>query len=776
MAKDFLERIGEELDEEQLRAVCYDKGPSLVIAGAGAGKTRVLTYKIAYLLEKGWKPWNILALTFTNKAAREMKERVVRLVGEGLASGLWMGTFHSVFSRILRTEADKTGFSPRFTIYDQADSRNLIKAIVREMGLDDSAYKPAAIAALVSKAKNRLLLPEAYLADDAVRMADCLAKVPKTGEIYLRYMARLLQADAMDFDDLLLRTYLLLKEHPDVRRRYADKFDFVLVDEYQDTNYVQHRIVWELTRGKRRVCVVGDDAQSIYSFRGANIDNILNFTREYGNAELFKLERNYRSTKTIVSAANSLISHNDRRIPKDVFSDREKGAPIRVCAAYSDMEEAEIVANRIAALRGREGMEYDGFAVLYRTNAQSRTFEEAFRKRDIPYRVYGGLSFYQRKEIKDVIAYCRLTVNPRDEEAFRRVVNCPARGIGQATVDKIASAASAGGVSLWDVASRPEEHSLPVNKGTAGRLKSFTDMVSGFAAKAGLMDAAALTQEIIRESGMMKEVFQDAGPEGTSRRENVQELLNGVQDFVSRRLEEGQGAGLGDFLQEVSLLSDLDEDGGDGQRKVTLMTMHSAKGLEFPVVFVVGLEENLFPSPMAVDSQRAIEEERRLFYVAVTRAERYCCLSFARSRRRYGKTEFSNPSRFLQDIDPQYVETDAPDVFSFGRVVRRGEGGGAPVRALPARHPCRARPRPESPSRDAARGGARPSAGPSPASPGGGGALRPGMRIEHERFGLGVVKSVEGSGEDAKAVVDFRNTGTKHLLLRFARFKVLPEE
>ncbi len=821
MIKDFLKRIEEELNEEQRRAVCYDKGPSLVIAGAGSGKTRVLTYKIAYLLERGWKPWNILALTFTNKAAREMKERIARLVGHELAAGLWMGTFHSVFSRILRKEADKIGFSSHFTIYDQADSRNLIKTVIREMGLDDKTYKPASIAAHISNAKNRLILPEAYLSDNAVRMADQAVKIPMTGEIYLRYMSRLQQADVMDFDDLLLYTYILLKEHPEVCERYADKFDFVLVDEYQDTNYAQHCIVWELTHKKQQVCVVGDDAQSIYSFRGANIDNILNFTQKYNNAKLFKLEQNYRSTKTIVSAANSLISHNDRQIPKDVFSDKEKGSPLHVYSAYSDIEEAEIVVNQIAALRRKEKMEYDDFAILYRTNAQSRTFEEALRKRGMPYRIYGGLSFYQRKEIKDVIAYCRLTVNPHDEEAFKRVVNYPARGIGQTTVDKIVSAASTDGVSLWEVVSRPEEHSLPVNKGTMGKLKSFTDIISGFIEKTELMDAAFLTQEIIRESGIMREIFQDMSPEGMSRQENVQELLNGVQEFVSRRLEEGQSTGLSDFLQEVSLLSDLDEDESDEQHKVTLMTIHSAKGLEFPVVFIVGMEENLFPSPMVGNSQRALEEERRLFYVAITRAERYCYLSFARSRYRFGKTEFSNPSRFLQDIDPRYVEMDAQEGFSFGQTRRRnfaservqtelrsslssvsklckyededdygtsyrerhhrayGEGVGtsSPIVAkVSGLKPLGSANR-QVLMQDAKHGDTGYPVVPSPpASAKDNSELRVGMRIEHERFGMGVVKAVEGSGENTKATVEFQNTGTKQLLLRFARFKIMSAE
>ena len=568
-----------DLNDRQREAVEYIDGPSLVIAGAGSGKTRVLTYKIAYLLQQGMMPWNILALTFTNKAAREMKERIAGLVGKELAGGIWMGTFHSVFSRILRMEADKIGFSSRFTIYDQADSVNLVKTIIREMGLDDKVYKPSTVAAHISQAKNRLIGAEAYLADAKTQQYDAMAKIPRTGDIYLRYVARLRQADAMDFDDLLFYTFRLLTDCPDVRDRYADRFDFVLVDEYQDTNYAQHCIVWELTRKKQKVCVVGDDAQSIYSFRGANIDNILTFRRKYDGAQIFKLEQNYRSTKNIVAAANSLISHNERQIPKDVFSEKEAGEPIRVYAAYSDIEEAEIVANKIAELHRREKLDYDAFAILYRTNAQSRTFEEALRKRGMPYRIYGGLSFYQRKEIKDVIAYCRLTVNPHDEEAFKRVVNYPARGIGQTTVGKIKDAASEGNTSLWNVVMNPEEYGLSVNRGTLAKLKAFAEIVGGFIAQAEKMDAAFMIQQIIRESGMMKDIFQDSSPEGMSRQENVQELLNGVQEFVAGRLEAGQDASLGEFLQEVSLLSDMDEDDGSDSRKVTLMTIHSAKGL-----------------------------------------------------------------------------------------------------------------------------------------------------------------------------------------------------
>ena len=779
-----------DLNDRQREAVEYNDGPSLVIAGAGSGKTRVLTYKIAYLLQQGMMPWNILALTFTNKAAREMKERIAGLVGKELAGGIWMGTFHSVFSRILRMEADKIGFSSRFTIYDQSDSVNLLKTIIREMGLDDKVYKPSTVAAHISQAKNRLIGAEAYLADAKTQQYDAMAKIPRTGDIYLRYVARLRQSDAMDFDDLLFYTFCLLKDFPDVCGRYADKFDFVLVDEYQDTNYAQHCIVWELTRKRQKVCVVGDDAQSIYSFRGANIDNILTFRRQYDGARIFKLEQNYRSTKNIVAAANSLISHNERQIPKEVFSEKEEGEPIRVYAAYSDIEEAEIVANKIAELHRRAKLDYDAFAILYRTNAQSRTFEEALRKRGMPYRIYGGLSFYQRKEIKDVIAYCRLAVNPHDEEAFKRVVNYPARGIGQTTVGKIKDAASESNTSLWNVVMAPEEYGLAVSKGTLAKLKVFAEIVGGFISQVEKMDAAFMLQHIIHESGMMKDIYQDSSPEGMSRQENVQELLNGVQEFVAGRLEAGQDASLGEFLQEVSLLSDLDEDDGDDSRKVTLMTIHSAKGLEFPAVFIVGMEENLFPSPRSSNNPMELEEERRLFYVAITRAEQFCFLSFARSRFRYGQTEFSNPSRFLQDIDPKYVVMDqgngrlagASSRARFSDDSRRG----ASERFGRSSWESREEPFTSVASVTAKVTGLKPlgrvsrisatgtqGSSEQASSTGASGALQAGMRIEHERFGLGVVKAVEGSGENAKATVEFKNTGTKQLLLRFARFKVV---
>lgn len=773
----------DELNEGQRAAVHYTDGPSLVIAGAGSGKTRVLTYKIAYLLEQGLAPWSILALTFTNKAAREMQERIARQVGGQTASRLWMGTFHSIFARILRAEADRIGFTSRFTIYDASDSKSLIKSIIKEMKLDDKVYRPGLIQAHISAAKNRLLLPDAYGSSRSIVAADAANRVPLTGEIYRRYWLRCRQADVMDFDDLLVYTFLLLHHHPDVCRRYEERFQFVLVDEYQDTNYAQHCIVWELTRTRRRICVVGDDAQSIYSFRGANIDNILNFQRQYEGARLFKLEQNYRSTQTIVGAANSLIEHNKSQIPKDVFSQKPVGEPITVYAAYSDLEEAGYVVKEVARMHDHKQMSFSDMAVLYRTNAQSRVFEEALRQRGIPYRIYGGLSFYQRKEIKDTIAYFRLAVNPDDEEALKRVINYPARGIGQTTVDKLMVAASDKGVSLWRVVNDPEGHALAVNRGTLGKLAQFAQLITGFMADAEQMDAAALGKHIVLASGIYQDIHADRSPENLSRQENVQELLNSLQEFVAARQEEGgtDRVPMADFLQEVALWTDQDEKDEEGDAdKLTLMTVHAAKGLEFKAVFVVGLEEELFPNAMAGGSVREMEEERRLFYVALTRAEDYCYLSFARSRYRYGKLEFGNPSRFLREIDSRYLRL----VQSDSAVTGAGSGAGA--------HPLRSSWSAVRPEWDAEEAPRRlsvppvvapvprtlrrvsPSETPSAAVGAASDApVRAGQFIEHERFGRGRVVTVEGRGENAKATVEFQNAGTKQLLLRFARFKVV---
>ena len=775
----------DELNESQRAAVLYNEGPSLVIAGAGSGKTRVLTYKIAYLMNLGYEPRNILALTFTNKAAREMKERISRQVGER-ARYLWMGTFHSIFSRILRIEAQAIGFSSNFTIYDASDSKSLIKSIIKEMQLDDKTYKPGSIQSRISNAKNHLVMPDAYASNPEVLKADRDAKVPATHEIYKKYWERCRQSDAMDFDDLLVYTYILFRDHPSIREKYAMQFRYVLVDEYQDTNFAQHSIVLQLTKENQKVCVVGDDAQSIYSFRGANIENILKFTQVYKGAKLFKLEQNYRSTQTIVQAANSLIEKNQGQIRKSVFSEKSKGELLGVFSAYSDVEEGEIIANKIAQLRYRENYSYDDFAVLYRTNAQSRIFEEALRKRSLPYKIYGGLSFYQRKEIKDVIAYFRLAVNPNDEEAFKRVINYPARGIGDTTLNKVIDAATSHGVSLWRVIGEPLAYGLNINKGTHAKLQGFRELVELFIKDAMEKDASEVGSTIVRQSGIMNDIYQDRTPENLSRQENIEELINGMHDFCNNRREEGnEHVTLTDYLAEVSLLTDQDNDKEGEGAKITLMTIHAAKGLEFKNVFVVGLEENLFPSAMSMDSERGLEEERRLFYVAITRAEEHCYLSFAKSRYKFGKTEFSSPSRFLKDIDTCYLDLPQGERMA-GRVdeaANHFRSAGSPfgsnttfiprsgmkqerpdrpkVQIIPPVQPTRTLKKVSSIS------SSRPSASPSM------GALQVGHVIEHERFGIGEVIDVVGVGDNCKATVRFRNAGEKQLLLKFARFKIV---
>lgn len=758
----------EELNESQRAAVLYNDGPSLVIAGAGSGKTRVLTYKIAYLLENGFQPWNILALTFTNKAAREMKERIARQVGEKLAHRLWMGTFHSVFSRILRAEAQQIGFTSSFTIYDSADSKSLIRSIIKEMGLDEKTYRPGSVQARISNAKNHLVSPSGYASNKEAIQSDLAAKMPAVRDIYSHYWERCRQAGAMDFDDLLVYTFILFRDFPDVLTRYSEQFRYVLVDEYQDTNYAQHNIVLQLTKSNQRVCVVGDDAQSIYSFRGADIDNILYFTKIYPNTKVFKLEQNYRSTQTIVCAANSLIEKNERQIRKEVFSEKEKGEAIAVFQAYSDVEEGEIVTNKIAELRREHSYEYSDFAILYRTNAQSRVFEEALRKRGMPYKIYGGLSFYQRKEIKDVISYFRIVVNPNDEEAFKRIINYPGRGIGDTTVKKIIDAATDHKVSLWTVLCEPLTYGLSINKGTHTRLQGFRELIEGFIAEVYEKNAYDIGTGIIRQSGIINDVCQDNSPENMSRKENIEELVNGMNDFCALRQEEGNpNISLVDFLSEVSLLTDQDSDKeGDG-KKVTLMTVHSAKGLEFRNVFVVGLEENLFPSGMTGDSPRAMEEERRLFYVAITRAEEHCFLSFAKTRFRYGKMEFGSPSRFLKDIDTRFLKL--PQEAGMSRHVDE-------VAGRFRKEMERERPKAQSITPTAPRNLKKVSGttvSPSAAMGVGITSVQMGQMIEHERFGLGEVIKVEGIGDNAKATIHFENVGDKQLLLRFARFKVI---
>lgn len=778
----------EELNEGQRNAVLYNDGPSLVIAGAGSGKTRVLTYKIAYLLENGYQPWNILALTFTNKAAREMKERIARQMGPERARHLWMGTFHSIFLRILHVEAGHIGFTSQFTIYDTVDSKSLIRSIIKEMGLDEKVYKPGMVQARISNAKNHLVSPAGYANNKEAYEGDRAAKVPALRDIYQRYWERCRQADAMDFDDLLFYTFLLFRDHPEVLARYQDQFRYILVDEYQDTNFAQHSIVLQLAKNHQHVCVVGDDAQSIYSFRGADIDNILYFTKVYPDTKVFKLEQNYRSTQTIVRAANSLIEKNQWQIRKEVFSEKEKGEAIGVYQAYSDVEEGDIVVNKIAELRREKRYAYSDFAILYRTNAQSRIFEEAMRKRSMPYRIYGGLSFYQRKEIKDVIAYFRLIVNPNDEEAFKRIINYPARGIGGTTVGKIIAAATGHNVSLWTVLCEPLAYGLNFNKGTVGKLQAFRELISAFITDAAEKNAYEIGADIIRQSGIINDVCQDSSPENLSRKENIEELVNGMSDFCAQRQEEGNpNVLLGDFLSEVSLLTDQDSDKDGDDEKITLMTVHSAKGLEFKNVFVVGMEENLFPSSMVGDSPRALEEERRLFYVAITRAEEHCFLSYAKTRFRYGKMEFGSPSRFLKDIDVRFLRLPQ-DAGMFRRVEeeaavfrRENARGFAPDKEdapYGGKERVSVRPKQQIIAPTVPRNLKRvaPSANTASTSPSAGASanrVQQGQLIEHERFGLGEVLKVEGEGDNAKATIRFKNAGDKQLLLRFARFKVI---
>ncbi len=785
-------KILQDLNASQREAVEYCDGASLVIAGAGSGKTRVLTYKIAWLLEQGMAPWEILALTFTNKAAREMKERIGRLVGEERARYLQMGTFHSVFARILRAEAGYLGFNSNFTIYDQTDARSLVRTIIKEMGLDDKVYKPASVADRISMSKNHLILPQAY-AESAWAKDDVNQKRPQVANIYIRYAERCRQANAMDFDDLLVQTWVLLKNHEDVRQKYVEKFCFVLVDEYQDTNFAQQAIVFQLTKERQKVCVVGDDAQSIYSFRGANIDNILNFRTLYRDAKLFKLEQNYRSTQLIVQAANSLIKRNERQIPKNVFSNNEHGEKLQLKPAYSDKEEAIIVCQDIKRLRRQDHCNWSDFAILYRTNSQSRSFEEQMRKDNIPYRIYGGLSFYQRKEIKDVIAYFRLIANPNDEEAFKRIINYPARGIGDTTVGKIIQTAQTYGVSLWQVIKEPVLFPMDVSKGTMTKIQNFRELIEGWIGRVTTEDAYTLGHDIIMNSGISKDIYSGRNPEDISRQENLEEFLSGMQDFVESRREEDMADEiyLSDFLQEVALLTDLDSEEGDENDKVTLMTIHSAKGLEFLTVFVVGLEENIFPSPMCTNSMRELEEERRLLYVAITRAEKHCILTCAQNRFRYGRMEYDTPSRFIRDIDPELL--DVQSETGGGASSRRDSYGGycggsrSPEwmqnpRPVATQFKADPKPRmvsprqPEKPVDPFGPNFKRVYNAVAPrkmASEPSAGDLREGCTIEHQRFGVGRVLKIEGTGENTKATVEFRNAGTKQLLLKFAKFKVI---
>lgn len=750
----------DDLNQSQREAVLCCDQPSLVIAGAGSGKTRVITYKIAYLLEQGYEPWSILALTFTNKAAREMRERIGKLVNEEQARYLWTGTFHSIFGRILRYEADRIGFTSDFTIYDTSDSKSLIKTIIKDMQLDDKKYKPSAVLSHISMAKNSLILPAAYRNSNRLLERDRTQQMPEICTIYEEYMQRCKKSNAMDFDDMLVYTWMLFKNNPDIAQKYQDKFKFILVDEYQDTNYAQHQIVLLLTNNQQHVCVVGDDAQSIYSFRGAKIDNILNFQKLYSGVKLFKLEQNYRSTQTIVSAANSLIQHNVQQIRKDVYSKGNVGDPIEVCKAYSDVDEANIVVRKVRNLVTKENLKYNGMAILYRTNAQSRSFEDALRKQGVPYRIYGGTSFYQRKEIKDVIAYFRLIVNPYDEEALKRIINYPNRKIGDTTVGKVMQAAIAHNLSLWEMLMHPDV--LDVNNPSKERLKAFADMILSLREIALSQDAHSVGLAIMEQSGIKADVFHGTEPEDLSRQENLQEMMDGMASFVQERVETGGGYMLTHYLSEVSLLTDMDEDDSEGDNKITLMTVHAAKGLEFDAVFVVGLEEELFPSSMSMESPHQIEEERRLFYVAMTRARRHLFLTYSKRRMKYGITSDCEPSRFLKDIDKRFLKSDKPEMPSFKDIVSR-----------PSFIPQRPRTVVQAPPSNFIKV-RKPLSSPQSVSTASSSVnvLTVGTVIVHERFGEGVVERLEGSGLDAKASVRFQNVGTKQLLLRFAKFTV----
>lgn len=763
--------ILEQLNQQQRAAVEYINGPSLVIAGAGSGKTRVLTYKIAYLLQQGYHPASILSLTFTNKAAREMKERVAQLIGWEYARYLWMGTFHSVFSRILRTEADKLGFTSNFTIADSADSRNMIKSIVKEFQLDDKVYKPAKVQSTISNAKNALISAQMYAQNKELIEYDTRAKVPMIKDIYTEYCRRLKVSNAMDFDDLLFFTNRLFRDNPEVLKSYQERFQYILVDEYQDTNFAQYQVIRYLAEAHHRVCVVGDDAQSIYSFRGANIDNILKFSEIYPEAKTFKLEQNYRSTQNIVNAANSLISQNKEQIRKTVFSKNVEGEKIELASAFSDFEEGVIIANKISELRRNKEASYSDFVILYRTNAQSRVFEEALRKKNIPYRIYGGLSFYQRKEIKDVIAYFRMVVNPYDEEAFRRVINYPTRGIGATTLNKIVAAARLNNVSLWEIASDPLNFNLDVNAGTAKKIAGFCELINSFISQLRDLPAYELATIIVKQSGIASEAYQDQTPEGMSRQENLQELLSGIHEFCEMRMEEGSVSyGLMDFLSEVSLLSDQDTDKEANEEKVTMMTIHASKGLEFKNVFIVGLEEDLFPSAMAKNEIRGLEEERRLFYVALTRAENFCMLSYAKSRFRNGQVNACNPSRFLKDIDTSFLNLSGGQFFSSSSTYTQPTSELARSNASQFSSRPVEKIRTELPKSNFVN---VKIAKPKLSASGSSDSVVVGNRIKHERFGVGVVLDVTGDVDSRKATVEFENAGTKQLLLKFARFEVL---
>lgn len=790
------DNILDALNPSQRVAVEYCGGPQLVIAGAGSGKTRVLTYKVAYLLNNGVKPWHILALTFTNKAADEMKQRINAIVGGNQARDIYMGTFHSIFSRFLRREAEKIGYTSSFTIYDDSDSKSLVRALVKEFGLNDKVYKPSTVASRISMAKNHLILPGDYASNNQLLVRDMETHMPEMSKIYAEYCERCRRANSMDFDDLLVNTYRLLNNNEEAREKYATNFEYILVDEYQDTNAVQQKIVELLASVNHMVCAVGDDAQSIYAFRGANIDNMLAFETAFSGSRLFKLEQNYRSTRRIVEAANSLIRNNRRQIPKNVVSMGGEGDKLKVKQAYSDREEAAIVCRDIRQMMQSDGYQYSDFAILYRTNAQSRTFEDEMRKNGMPYKIFGGLSFYQRKEIKDIIAYFRVVANPDDEEALKRIINYPKRSIGNTTIEKVRDISNRNMVSLWAVIENPVRYGLSISKSTMTKLLDFKHMIEDFRERLNVDDALELGNHIIIRSGLRADLYSDSEPESVARQENLEEFMNAMQDFVITRREEAQGtAYLTDFLQEVSLLTDLESDEDDDTAKVKLMTVHSAKGLEFPNVFVVGMEENIFPSQMARDSQREIEEERRLLYVAITRAEKHCCLTCARNRYRFGKMEIDTPSRFLKELDASLLEVSG---IGENQVTKNEKYGNAygnmqygnsrfqnsrPVASQFMADPKLREVKHVDDTYHFKKGDYKTVLGMGNRVPvakaqtssadSGDVALAEGQRVEHQRFGKGIVLSTEGTGENMKATVKFDNVGTKQLLMKFARLTLI---
>ncbi|MGV8827640.1 MAG: ATP-dependent helicase [Breznakibacter sp.] len=762
-----MHQLIETLNEAQRNAVMATEGPALVIAGAGSGKTRVLTLRIAHLLQKGVKPWRILSLTFTNKAAREMKERIATVVGQEKASQLWMGTFHSIFARILRLEAAKLGYPQSFTIYDTQDSKNLLKSIIKNMKLSDKEYKTGDVLSAISSAKNDLVTPAAYARDTNRIANDRASRRTLIYEIYAKYMQECYKSGVMDFDDLLLNTNILFRDHPDVLLKYQNHFDYILVDEYQDTNFSQYLIVKKLAEGHKNVCVVGDDAQSIYSFRGAKIENILNFRNDYPGYHLFKLEQNYRSTQTIVEAANSIIAKNEGQIQKNVFSKNDQGEKIRVIKAHSDLEEALIVTNDIAQRKAMEQYEYKDFAILYRTNAQSRTFEEALRKRNQPYKIYGGLAFYQRKEIKDLISYFRVTVNPNDRESLKRIINFPARGIGNTTLEKLEAFSDASGRSIWEVMTNPLIAQSGMNAGTLKKLNGFIGLIAGFHAQMETLNGYEFAAEVVSKSGLMREFTDDKSIEGQGRLENINELLSGIKEFTESRQEQGLPTTITSFLEEVSLLTDMDNEKPEDQNRVTLMTIHASKGLEFKNVYIVGVEEELFPSGRSLNDPKAMEEERRLFYVALTRAEHHATISYTRSRFKFGEQTFCRPSRFISELDSAFIEikeSDKSEINKENRTRPTGFSSSSPASRMGAQKPMiKLNPQgslEKKPPVSLNYGSSET-------------ALTVGCRVMHDRFGIGEVLAFEGNMPDTKVTILFQNTGKKQLLMKFAKLKVL---